>query len=85
MPINVTKKWLLGENANAGISGVGSGTPSLGSGSTFPAGIMLQTVHAFATTATVISSTDMTVGTDTTLTATITPSVSYTHLRAHET
>ena len=35
MPINVTKNWLLGENANAGISGVGSGTPSLGSGSTF--------------------------------------------------
>ena len=50
MVTNVTKEWLLGENANAGITGVGSGTPSLGSGSTifsgaiFPAGHVLQVV-----------------------------------------
>ena len=62
MPTNVTKKWLLGENANAGISGVGSGAPSLGSGSTFsgtanlsssstfPTGMMIQIVDNPITT-----------------------------------
>ena len=56
MPTNVTKKWLLGENANAGISGVGSGAPSLGSGSTissgatFPAGHTIKTYYDEVTT-----------------------------------
>ena len=29
MPINVTKNWLLGENSNTGLTGVGSGSPTL--------------------------------------------------------
>lgn len=49
MPTNVTKNWLLGENANAGISGVGSGTPSLGSGATFPTGMPIKVSHSYMT------------------------------------
>ena len=67
MPINVTKNWLLGENANAGISGVGSGTPSLGSGSTFsgtatlsssstvPASVGASVVYLESTSGTAVS------------------------------
>ena len=56
------------------VSQTGSNEPAIASNVTFPAGMVLQIVHAFATSATTISSTDMTTGTDTTLTATITPS-----------
>ena len=75
MPINVTKNWLLGENANAGISGVGSGTPSLGSGSTissgatFPAGHVLRVFHKTSTAdITVTSGTTIVTGCTQTLT-----------------
>ena len=54
------------------LSQTGSDNPTWGANA--PTGTMLQTVHAFATTATIISSTDMATGTYTTLTATITPS-----------
>ena len=54
------------------LSQTGSDNPTWGANP--PTGTMLQTVHAFATAATTISSTDITTGTDTTLTATITPS-----------
>ena len=53
MTINVTKKWLLGENSNTGLTGVGSGSPTMelptigGTITTYTSGDKNYRVHTF--------------------------------------